>query len=348
MNYGHFDDENREYVIERPDTPVSWTNYLGLQDLVAVISHNAGGYAWYKSTEHGRVTRFRPNGVPLDRPGYYVYLRDDESGEFWSLSWQPVGKDFAKAKYETRHGLTYSKFTCDYQGIAAEQLLFIPLDDNVLLWDVRIKNNSQQARRLSVFNYLEWSNQHVKIDNQDFQMSLYASGTNFKDDIIEFDFFYEPWTYHFLASNFKPDSYDCVRDRFLGVYHTETDPVAVQNGVCSNSSELGGNHCGALHKQLLLKPAEQARLIFIMGVGSREQAGYAMKKKFSIAEHVDHAFECLKQHWQEKLSSYQVKTPDPGMNTTQYLESVPGRSVRPALPVWLFYRSGRQEWIGLS
>lgn len=315
MKYGYFDDENREYVIERPDIPVSWTNYLGLQDLVAVISHNAGGYAWFKSTEHGRVTRFRPNGVPLDRPGYYVYLRDDETGEYWSLSWQPVGKDFCRAKYETRHGLTYSQFTCDYQGIAAEQLLFIPLDDNVLLWDVRVKNNSGRKRRLSVFNYLEWSNQHVKLDNQDFQMSLYASGTNFKDDIIEFDFFYEPWTYHFLTSNFEPDSYDCVRDKFLGVYHTETNPIAVERGECSNSSELGGNHCGSLHKSTVLSPGEAQRLIFIMGVGSRDAAGYAMKEKYSVLNNVDQAFNSLKEHWQEKVSTYQVTTPHPGMNT---------------------------------
>jgi len=315
VNYGYFDDENREYVIERPDIPVSWTNYLGLQDLIAVISHHAGGYAWYKSTEHGRVTRFRPNGVPLDRPGYYVYLRDDETGEYWSISWQPVGKDFSCAKYKTRHGLTYSKFLCDYQGIAAEQLLFIPLDDNVLLWDVRLKNNSDRKRRLSVFNYLEWSYQHVKIDNQDFQMSLYAAGTNYKDEIIEFDFFYEPWTYHFLASNFKPDSYDCVRDSFIGVYHTETDPIAVERGLCSNSSELGGNHCGSLHKRLILKSGEQRRLIFIMGIGSRDAAGYAMKEKYSSLENVDRAFHSLKEHWRERLSTYQVKTPNPGMNT---------------------------------
>ncbi len=315
MRYGYFDDENREYVIERPDVPVSWTNYLGVQDLVAVISHNAGGYAWYKSTEHGRVTRFRPNGVPLDRPGYYIYLRDDETGEYWSVSWQPVGKDFTKAKYETRHGLTYTKFKCDYQEITAEQLLFIPLNENVLLWDVRIKNNSSRKRYLSIFNYLEWSNQHVKIDNQDFQMSLYAAGTNYKDEIIEFDFFYEPWTYHFLASNFKPDGFDCVRDKFIGVYHTETDPIAVQNGSCSNSSESGGNHCGALHKKLELKPNEEQRLIFIMGVGSREDAGRPMKKKYSEPENVDQAFVALKSLWNERVSTCQIKTPSPGMNS---------------------------------
>ena len=89
---------NREYVIERPDVPVSWTNYLGVRDLCTVISHNAGGYSFYSNAEHQRITRFRANGVPLDRPGHYVYLRDDETGEYWSISWQPVGKDLKKAR----------------------------------------------------------------------------------------------------------------------------------------------------------------------------------------------------------------------------------------------------------
>ena len=114
MRYGYFDDENREYVIDKPDVPVSWTNYLGVKDLCTVISHNAGGYSFYQSAEHHRISRFRQNGVPLDRPGHYVYIRDDDTGEYWSISWQPTGKDLTKASYQCRHGLSYSKFSCDY------------------------------------------------------------------------------------------------------------------------------------------------------------------------------------------------------------------------------------------
>ena len=80
MQYGHFDNEKREYVIDRVDLPVSWTNYLGVNDMCAVVNHTAGGYIFYQSPEYHRITRFRGNGVPMDRPGHYVYLRDDESG----------------------------------------------------------------------------------------------------------------------------------------------------------------------------------------------------------------------------------------------------------------------------
>ena len=315
MRYGYFDDKEKEYVIDHPDVPVSWTNYLGVKDLCTVISHNAGGYTFYKSTEHHRVTRFRPNGIPLDRPGHYVYLRDDDTGEFWSLSWQPTGKNLKKAKYICRHGLSYSKFQCDYRDIDAEQLMFIPIEDDVELWDVKIKNRSKRKRNLSVFTYLEFSFHHVEIDNQNFQMSLYASGSNYKDGIIEYDFFYEPWTFHFFASNFTPDSYDCVRDSFIGNYRTESNPIAVDKGECSNSSELGGNHCGSLHKKLTLKPGVSIRLIFMLGVGSRQEKGYEIKKKYSKISNVDSAFKTLKNYWKQKMSVFKCRTPNPGMNS---------------------------------
>ena len=315
MKYGYFDNKNREYVVERPDVPVSWTNYLGVKDLCTVISHNAGGYSFFKSTEHGRVTRFRQNGIPLDRPGHYVYIRDDETGEYWSISWQPVGKDFSKAKYTCRHGLSYSKFQCDYQDISAEQLLFIPISDDVELWDVKIKNNGSRRRKLSVFSYVEFSFHHVEIDNQNLQMSLYASGSNYKDGIIEYDFFYEPWTFHFFTADVDPDSYDCVRDTFIGNYRTETNPAGVEKGVLQNSAELGGNHCGALHKRLTLEPNENARLVFMLGVGSRENAGRSIRKKYSDQANVDEAFAELKEYWRKKTSIFQCKTPHKGLDT---------------------------------
>ena len=314
MHYGRFDDENREYVIERPDIPVSWTNYIGVKDLCAVLSHNGGGYSFYQSAEHHRITRFRQNGVPLDRPGHYVYVRDDESGDYWSISWQPVGRDLSRASYQVRHGLSYSRFMCETEGIQSEQLVFIPVDDDVELWDVHLTNTSDKPRHLSIFSYIEFSFHHVEIDNQNLQMSLYASGSNYLDGIIEYDFFYEPWTFHYMASSFIPDSFDCVRDRFLGSYHTESDPEAVIKGKCSGSSELGGNSCGSLHKRLILKPGQVMRIIFMLGVGPRS-AGQAMRKKYSNFAVVDAAFNGLKEYWQKKVDVFQCKTPNPGLNT---------------------------------
>jgi N,N'-diacetylchitobiose phosphorylase len=314
LRYGHFDNENREYVVDRVDVPVSWTNYLGVKDLCTVLSHNAGGYSFYKNAESGRVTRFRANGVPLDRPGHYVYLRDDETGEYWSISWQPVGKNLDEAKYECRHGLSYSRFSCDYQNLHAEQTLFIPIDDDVELWDVKIKNTGSKPRRLSVFAYVEFSFHHIELDNQNLQMSLYASGSSYQDGVIEYDFFYEPWTFHYFTGNFAPDSYDTMRDSFLGNYRTETNPIAVERGQCGGSAELGGNHCGALQKKIEIAPGEESRLLFMLGVEARAK-GQEMRGKYSNLANVDKEFAALKSYWNDKLAVLQCKTPHAGLDT---------------------------------
>jgi N,N'-diacetylchitobiose phosphorylase len=315
VRYGYFDNEHREYVIDRVDAPVSWTNYIGVGQLCAVLSQNAGGYSFYRHAEHGRITRFRPNGVPLDRPGHYVYLRDDEDGDYWSASWQPVGKPLGPAtRYECRHGLSYSKYSCSYKGIEAEQKIFVARGDDVELWDVRVRNTSGRKRSLSVCSYLEWSFHHIEIDNQNLQMSLYATGSSYDRGVIEYDFYYEPWTYHFHASNFEPDGFESMRDAFLGPYRTETNPVAVERGAMSGSAGTTDNHCASLLKRITLEPGAEARRVFKTGYGNRE-AGLAAKAKYSDPSAVDAAFADLGAYWEDKLSVFSAKTPSAGLDT---------------------------------
>ncbi len=314
MRYGHFDNERREYVIDRVDVPVSWTNYIGVNTMCAVLSHNAGGYSFYRHAEHGRITRFRPNGVPLDRPGHYVYVRDDSDGEYWSISWQPVGKPLDKARYECRHGLSYSRFRADYRQISAEQTIFITRQDDVELWDVRLANSGATPRDLSLFSYVEFSFHHVEIDNQNLQMSLYAAGSSCADGIIEYDFFYEPWTFHYHTASVVPDGFDTMRDAFVGPYRTETNPLAVERGSCSSSAEVTGNHCGALHVRLHLEPGEQKRVIFMLGYGNRA-AGRAARSRYSEVSAVDAAFADLKGYWDRKCAVFQARTPHEGLDT---------------------------------
>lgn len=314
MQYGHFDNEKREYVIDRVDLPVSWTNYLGVKDLCVVVNHTAGGYMFYQSPEYHRVTRFRGNAVPMDRPGHYVYLRDAEDGDYWSISWQPVGKPLNQAKYTCRHGMSYTTYECDYKGIKASQTLMVPMDDAVELWDVRLKNTTDKERRLSVFSYCEFSFHHIMIDNQNFQMSLYCAGSSYDENIIEYDLFYEEFGYQYFASNVTPDGFDCLRDSFLGAYRTEDNPIAVECGTCSGSHELGNNHCGSLQKDLVLVPGEEVRLIFMLGEGSRE-AGKKIREKYSDMANVDAAYAQLREYWENKFAQLQIRTPNEGMNT---------------------------------
>lgn len=319
MRYGHFDNEHREYVIEKVDLPTSWTNYLGVENLAVVVNHTAGGYSFYKSPEYHRITRFHGNSIPMDRPGYYVYIRDNEKKEdgtndYFSISWQPVAKDLDKAKYQCRHGMSYTAYECEYDHIKASQTLFVPIGDDVVLWDVRVKNDGEKVRDLNLFSYLEFSFHSINIDNQNFQMSLYCAGSSYKDGIIEEDLFYEPDGYQYFTANFEPDGFDCMRDKFFGMYHTEDNPVAVINGKCSGSFEKGGNHCGSLQKNIVLQPGEEKRFIFMLGEGNRE-AGKVMREKYSNFENVDRAFAELHNYWERKCSKLQIETPNEGMNT---------------------------------
>ncbi|MGC5165815.1 GH36-type glycosyl hydrolase domain-containing protein [Luteimicrobium sp. DT211] len=338
MRYGFFDTDADEYVIERPDVPVSWTNYLGTKNMCTVLSHHGGGYSYYKSSEYGRITRFRQNGVPLDRPGHYVYLRDDADGDYWSASWQPVGKPFvgpgeeladdigqgagtgAKGRWTTRHGMGYSSFRAEYRGIDTTQTVFIPLDDDVELWDVRVTNTSDRVRELTVASYVELSFHTIGIDNQNLQMSLYASGSSYEDGIIEYDFYYEPWTFHYVASSETPLSYDSLRDNFIGPYRTESNPVSVERGAGTNQSATTQNHCGSLQHKVVLQPGETKRLVYLLGYGSRDAAGRAMQAKYADVESaevpaVDLEFRRLRDYWRAKQDRLRIRTPHEGMNT---------------------------------
>lgn len=315
MNYGFFDNENREYVITRPDTPAPWTNYLGTEKFCTVISHNAGGYSFYNSPEYNRVTKFRPNGT-FDRPGHYVYLRDDETGDYWSISWQPVAKSLEEASYEIRHGLSYSTFKCAYQGISAQKTLFVPKGEDVELWDVKIKNDTNEVRTISAFSFVEFSFSHIQSDNQNHQMSLYSAGTAYQEGVIEYDLYYnthEHEGFYFMASSFEPDSFDGQRDSFIGSYRDEANPIAVEHGRCSNHVQTCYNACGSLHKQFVLKPHEEIRFVFLLGIGKGE--GARLRQKYQQFENVDKAFAEIKAHWNERCDKFQVKSPNQGLDT---------------------------------
>lgn len=314
MQYGFFDDKKREYVIDRVDVPTSWTNYLGTEDMVAVVNQTAGGYLFYKSAEYHRITRFRPNGVPMDRPGHYIYLRDDDTGEYWSVSWQPVGLPLNKAKYTCLHGLSYSVYECEYNGIYAKQTLFIPRGEDVELWDLTIENRGSATRSISVISYAEFSFHHIDMDNRNFQMSLYAAGGSYKDGIIQQELHYEENGYQYFTADFAPDSYDTVRESFIGPYRTETNPLGVETGMLAQTEEKGGNQCAALHKRFVLAGGGTQRACFMLGEGAHAN-GARVRAKFANPQSRDDAFAQLAAYWDEKLQALQVNTPSSAMNS---------------------------------
>ena len=146
MRYGHFDDERREYVVEHPDTPLPWVNYLGTEAYFGIISNTAGGYSFYRDARLRRLTRYRYNAAPFDIGGRYLYLRDDRSGEYWSSSWQPT--QVPLDAYECRHGLSYTVISSSYRGVDAETLYYVPLGEALEVWRLRITNCREEAVEL--------------------------------------------------------------------------------------------------------------------------------------------------------------------------------------------------------
>ena len=256
MRYGHFDTANDEYVIDRPDVPVSFTNYLGRRDYCVVLSHNAGGYSYYRSPQSGRVTRFRPNGVPLDRPGHYVYLRDDADGDYWSVSWQPVGKPLAAegveggARYTAAHGMGYSRFVAAYRGLEATQTIFVPSTTHGrglgCAGDQHRRHRARPSRwRPTSSSPSTRSRSTTRTCRCRCTPRGRATPTG-SSSTTSTTSRGRPTTSRPAS---QPDCYDSLRDTFIGSYRTETNPIAVERGHGPNRSATTRNHCGSLfHK----------------------------------------------------------------------------------------------------
>ncbi|MGE5557299.1 MAG: GH36-type glycosyl hydrolase domain-containing protein [Bacillota bacterium] len=317
MRYGYFDDQNREYVIENPNTPMSWINYLGTADYVALISNNAAGYAFYKSNQASRLLRFRFNSVPMDRPGRYIYIRDDADGDYWSASWQPVGKPLDQYKSICRHGLGYTKFESVYKGIKTGYRVFVPIDKPLEFWEVEVENVSGSARQLSFFAYAEWCFWDIRQDLTNFQYILYTCRMGYENDIIDYSIRLWPSSEPkaFLASALPVASFDTDRDYFLGRYRHEGMPEAVEKGGCSNSIAVGGTPCGAVQNRITLNPGEKKYILYMVGIGDAKTTGREYKDKYADRRQVEGEFAKVQDYWRERLAQYQCETPSTLVNS---------------------------------
>lgn len=227
-----------------------------------------------------------------------------------------MAKSLDEANYEVRHGLSYSKFKCEYSGITATKTLFVPKGEDAEVWDVVLKNNTDKPRTISTFSFVEFSFSHIQSDNQNHQMSLYSAGTSYQEGVLEYDLYYNTNDFegfYYLASTFSPDSYDGQRDNFLGMYRDEANPIAVENGKCSNSAQTCYNHCGSLHKQFTIQPGEEVRFAYVLGIGKGN--GERLREKYQDTANVDAAFQGIKDHWDERCNKFQVKSPNEGLDT---------------------------------
>lgn len=324
MQYGYFDEQAREYVITRPDTPEPWANYLGSPEYGALISNNAGGYSFVKSGANGRILRYVFN--QFDQPGRYIYIRDNESKDFWSASWQPVGKDLKEYRSRCRHGMGYTRILADYCGIHSEALYYVPLDGSYEVWELTVRNDSSRRRELTLTGYAEFtSNGNYEQDQVNLQYSRFITRTLFDGGRIRQQLHgnldtlddgecvdHKNVTERFFALAGAPvASYCGDRVKFLGAYRGYGDPVGVERGDLGGELNYNENSCGALSAVVSLEPGETKTVAFLLGEkSSRESA--AILAAYRTPETVcRREWEELVQFWHKRFSHFQVKTPCP-------------------------------------
>lgn len=325
MQYGHFDDKKKEYVVTNPKTPASWSNYLGSTTYGAIITNNAGGYSFFKSAARGRFMRFRTNNIVMDQPGRYLYIHDKETKDYWSTSWQPTAKPLEKFKSVCRHGTAYTIIESEYSGIKSETNYFVPPGKHYEYWHGKLTNKSQKKRKLRLFTFVEYSNHWIlDMDIVNLQYTQYILRMNVKDNIIEQginvnlppnneDIVEEGTSkYTFLGvAGAEMSGFDTDREKFIGKYNNYSNPAAVEKGECSQSIAVGNNGCGTIQFDIELEPGESKEFVVTMGIGNADEVGKKVLAEASDLKLVKSRFEELVDYWHGRLGNYKVQTPSP-------------------------------------
>lgn len=317
MKYGYFDLANKEYVITKPDTPASWVNYLGSPEYGAIISNNASGYSFVKSGANGRITRYRFNSM-MALPGRYIYIRDNNDNDYWSASWQPVGKPLDSYKSECRHGTAYTVISSEYKKIAASVSYYVPLNKTHEVWNCKITNNDSVPRNLSVFGFVEFTNEdNYEQDQVNLQYSQFISRTSFEGNKIMqriSEFSKKDHRERFFGMVGADITAYCGNlDNFIGSYRTYSNPVAVENGKLDNSMNYNSNSCGALQSDITLQPGETVTLTYILGAKDSDDAD-AVINSYKDTSKAEKEIDELKNHWHSTLDRFQVNTPSDEFN----------------------------------
>jgi N,N'-diacetylchitobiose phosphorylase len=329
MRFGYFDDKAKEYVIERPDTPRSWANYLGSTEYGAIITNNAGGYSFFTSAAQGRLTRLRFDDVPLDQPGRYIYLRDKQSGDFWSNAWQPVGKPLDQYKTTCRHGTAYTIINSQYSKIETETTYFVPLGKRFECWLLKVTNKDAVKRNLSLFSFVEYPGTwHCYNDFLNLQYSHGITKMDFVDGMI--DYGSSVYTlpsgnsilegdqnrHSFLAFLGGPVAgFDTDRDVFVGPYNGYRNPRILEKGQCSGSLAYGDDGCGTIQIDVQLEPGQSQEFVVLMGIGKASVEGKKTVKQFGDIAKVKAEFEKVRQYWHNRIEGMAIQTPDAAFNS---------------------------------
>lgn len=324
--YGHFDDVNKEYVIENPKTPYPWINYLGNQGFFSLISNTAGGYCFYKDARLRRITRYRYNNVPVDMGGRYFYIKDGDT--IWSPGWSPVKTTLDY--YQCRHGMGYTVITGQKKNITAEVTFFVPQNYDGEIQSLTLTNEGKTEKTIKLWSFIEWCLWDAQDDCTNFQRNFNTGRVEIEGSTIYHRTEYNERRNHyaFYTVNSDIDGFDTDRESFLGLYNGFENPQVVSEGKCANSVADGWSPIASHFKEITLKPGESKNLIFILGYAENpvdkkfeadgktlnKEKAHAMIEKFNTPEKVAAGLAELKETWDKLLSIYKVDTPDDKVN----------------------------------
>jgi cellobiose phosphorylase len=333
MRYGHFDDERREYVIERPDTPLPWINYLGCEEFFGLISNTAGGYSFCRDARLRRVTRYRYNNAPTDVGSRFLWIRD-AGGEYWSPTWQPTRRDLER--YRCRHGLGYTIIGSIYGGIEAEARFFVPLGATLEAWQLTIANRRRAPADVQLFAGVEFCLWDAADDATNYQRNFNTGEVEAPSPGDALPVIYHTTEYRerrdhvaYFACSDAAAGFDTQREAFLGPYRGWDAPLAVERGRCTGSVAHGWAPVAIYEVAVHLEPGESRRIGFVLGYhenprdrkfdppGStivNKRTVLPVVSRFTDAAAADAAFEDLRGYWHDLLSTLQVKTPEEHAN----------------------------------
>ncbi len=329
MRYGFFDDEQREYVITQPNTPLPWINYLGTREYFGLISNTAGGYSFYRDARLRRLTRYRYNNAPLDLGGRYLYLRDNANHHFWSPTWQPTRSPLAE--YTCRHGLGYTIITSTYQQIRASIRYFVPLDENLEIWQLTLTNQRSTPAQCAIFSAIEFCLWDAQDDATNFQRNWNTGEVEVDQGVIYHKTEYRERRNHFayFACSEPLAGFDTQRDDFLGAYRGWDQPIVVERGESCNSMAHGWQPIGSHHVRVTLAPNESRQIIFVLGYHENppdqkfdpphsqiinKRTVKPIIEKYLNPQSVDAAFAELRAAWDKWLARLHIETPDAHTN----------------------------------
>ena len=325
MKFGFFDDAAKEYVITTPKTPLPWINYLGTNEFFSLISNTCGGYSFYKDAKLLRLTRYRYNNVPYDNNGKYYYIKDGDS--IWNPGWQPTKT--ALDSYECRHGIGYSRFTSTKNGLTASVLAFVPTNDNCEINQVTLTNNSDAAKEVSLFSYVEWCLWNADDDMKNFQRLLSCGEVEIKGSTIYHKTEYRERRNHYalFSVNHPIDGFDTIRDDFLGMYNGVDHPEVVEAGKAKNTVASGWSPIASHQINVSIQPGETKTFVFVLAYIENPQdekweshnvinkkPAEELLAKYQTDADVDAALAELKAYWEDLLSRYTVTSADDKVN----------------------------------